>query len=56
MAPDPEVDVPVPGAPPGEEKQVVDEGHVVGRRRPDGRPIDEVGDPVPLDRNPHHGA
>jgi len=43
--------VPEEAEPPG-----AGDGHVVARRRPDGPRIDEAGDPVPVDRNPHHGA
>ena len=45
-----------PGELPEEEQQAADEGHLIARRKPDGPRIDEVGDPVPLDRHPHHGA
>jgi hypothetical protein len=55
MAPEPDSDVPAPGTLPEEEQQTPADGHLVGRRRPDGKRIDEVGDPVPLDRHPHHG-
>jgi hypothetical protein len=55
MAPDP-ADTPVPGLPPEEAEQPSPEdGHVIARRRPDGPRIDDAGDPVPLDRHPHHG-
>lgn len=53
MAPEPEVPPAVGGVLPVEEEQAADEGHLVARRRPDGPKIDEVGDPVPLDRHPH---
>jgi hypothetical protein len=52
MATEPEA-APPPGAPPDEERQVGDVGHQIARRRPDGPRIDEVGDPVPFEKNPH---
>jgi hypothetical protein len=51
-----EDETPAPGAPPEEEQLDVDGGHVLGRRKPDGKRLDEVGDPVPLERHPHHGG
>ncbi len=53
MAPDPELPPVGGGVLPVEEEQIPEEGHVVARRRPDGPKIDDVGDPVPLERHPH---
>jgi hypothetical protein len=53
MATEPTEGVPPPGAPPDEERQVADDGQLIARRRPDGPRIDEVGDPVPVERKPH---
>ena len=55
MAPDPD-DLAPAGGPPAEEEQQEGEGHVIARRRPDGKRIDEVGDPAPIDKHPHHGS
>ena len=56
MGPEPDPDPPAPGIAVEEQQAEEEAGHVIARRRPDGRRIDEVGDPVPLDRHPHHGA
>jgi hypothetical protein len=50
--PDPDQPLVPPGLPVEEEQESPD-GPLAGRRRPDGPVIDEVGDPVPVDRGPH---